>query len=98
MTGKNNPAARVERMFRIAMVPALIFLVVSTYVRVTSRPDPFWSELAMPLFFALLGARSIALPQPPDKKKAARTLGIVLIACAALILFLNLLDYFQGAN
>jgi hypothetical protein len=98
MTAQTGEAARVERMFRIAVVPVIILLVASLYVRFTTRPDPLWTEFAMPLLFALLGARSIVLPGPAEGRKAQRGVGILLIGCAALILLLRLLDHSQGAN
>jgi peptidoglycan/LPS O-acetylase OafA/YrhL len=92
MTGEKTEAARIERMFFVPLVGVAIFMVVSFYVRVTTDTDPFWTELATPLFFALLGARSIALPAPPEQRKGARFLGFLLIACAALIFLLNIFD------
>jgi len=92
------PASSTERLLVAALVLAAIFMVVSLYVRITTDSDPLWTEFATPLFFALLGVRSIARPAPPERRKAARGLGILLIVCAAVILSLNLLDYFQGAQ
>ena len=97
MTEKANEAARVDRMFLIAFVPVVVFMIASFYVRITTDTDPLWAEFAAPLFFALLGMRSLMVPVTPETRKGRRGIGIVLIVCAALILLLNLLDYFQGA-
>jgi peptidoglycan/LPS O-acetylase OafA/YrhL len=91
-------AARVERLFRIALVPLVLFLAASLYVRFTGDRDPLWTEFAMPVFFTALGVRALALPATPESGKSQRGVGILLIVCAALILLLHLLDHFQGSN
>jgi hypothetical protein len=98
MTEQSPEAARIDRMFLIVFVPVAIFMLVGLYVRITTDTDPLWTELGTPLFFALLGVRSMAVPAAPAERKMRRNMGILLIVCAALILFLNLLDHFQGAS
>jgi hypothetical protein len=92
VTERTLKAARIDRLFLIAFVPVIIFMMVSLYVRFTGNPDPLWTEFSMPLFLGLLGARSMAVPGPPESRKATRAAGVLLILCAALILLLTLLD------
>jgi peptidoglycan/LPS O-acetylase OafA/YrhL len=92
MSNSKREIAQVERTFLIASVAAAAFMVASIYVRVTSDTDPLWTEFASPIFFTILGVRAIALPSPPEQRKGSRALGSLLIACAAVILVLALLD------
>ena len=96
-TGKSPEAARIERLFLVATVPVLALMIASLYVRVTSDSRPFWTELSTPLFFALIGARAIAMPWSPETRKVSRIVGALLIAFAAFFFFLAIRD-FQGAN
>ena len=97
MSRTAEPDTRLARLFLIALVPAVLFFLVSAYVRITSDSDPLWTEFATPLFFALLGARALALPASPETRTASRWAGAVLIALSAIILILALADS-QGAN
>ena len=97
MTEKTSEAARIDRLFLIAFVPLVIYMCASLYVRVTTDEDPLWAELATPLFFAVLGLRSIVRPTTPEARKASRALGIMLVAAAAVLLVLILYNS-QGAN
>ena len=88
--------ARVERLFLFAFVPAIIFMLVSFYVRFTRDPDPLWSELAFPLFLVLMGVRSLVLPSPPETRKLMRGVGILLIILSVAVAILAIRDS-QGA-
>jgi hypothetical protein len=92
MTDNKSAPLPVERLITIAFVPALIFWAVSFYVRITTDTDPLWTEFATPLVFALLGAQTIARASSPGSQKGTRAIGILLVACAALILLLTILD------
>ncbi len=92
MTTETNAPRPVERLLTIVFVAAIIFWAVSFYVRITSDADPLWTEFATPLIFALLGAQTIARANSPGSQKGTRAVGILLVACAALILLLTILD------
>ena len=96
MTERTAETARIERLFMFAFVPALIFMIASLYVRVTSDPDPLWSEFATPIFLALVGARAIAVPGSPEASKTKRAIGFVLILFSAILLVLSISNS-QGA-
>jgi hypothetical protein len=97
MTEKTSEAARFDRLFLIAFVPAFIFMAAAFYVRFTREADPLWAELAPPLFLALLGLRTAFRPTVPEAAKSNRWVGLLLIflsvAIAALAIFNS-----QGAN
>ena len=95
MTDQENKA-RIERLFLFAFVPAIVFMLVAFYVRLTTDPDPLWSELAFPLFLVLMGARALVLPTEPDKRKLMRGVGILLIVLSVAVAFLAIRDS-QGA-
>ena len=78
-------AARIDRMFLIAFVPVILFMVVSFYVRITGENDPLWSEFATPLFCALLGVRALVMPAPPETRKVMRGVGAALLAITAVL-------------
>ncbi len=90
-------AARFDRKFMIVLVPALIFLIVSLYVRITSGTDPLWTELATPLFFGLIGVRLIMRPAPPESRKALAWVGYLLFVLSVILLALAISNS-QGAN
>ena len=85
MPEKTNEAARIDRLFLIAFVPAGLFFAAAMYVRLTSDPDPLWSELAAPLLFALLGLRTMMRPAAPELRKTNRSVGLLLIFVSALL-------------
>jgi hypothetical protein len=89
-------AARIERMFLFAFVPAAIFIAACLYVRVTSNPDPLWSEFGTPLFLSLVGLRAMVIPTAPESRKASRAVGALLIVLSAIVLFLAIRNS-QGA-
>ena len=96
MTARPPEAARIDRMFLIAFVPAVIFLLVSFYVRMTSNPDPLWSEFATPLLLSLVGLRAMLVPSRTSTRKAQRAVGLLLIVLSAVLLFLVIRNS-QGA-
>ncbi len=96
VTERTGDTARIERLFLIAFVPAVIFLLVSFYVRMTNNPDPLWSGVATPLLLALVGARAVMVPSPTATRKVSRSVGILLIVCSAILLVLTLFNS-QGA-
>ncbi len=63
-------SARFDRKAMVVLVPVLVLMLAGLYVRVTSDNDPLWTELTTPLFFGLVGARSILRPVPPETRKA----------------------------
>ena len=97
MTKRAEPAAGVERLFLVLLVPALIFWAATFYVRMTSDPDPLWTEFGTPLLFALLGARTILLPSATGSRNAHRFVGGLLIVLSVAILVLSIVNS-QGAN
>ena len=76
---RSEEARRIDRLFLIAFVPVIAFMLVSFYVRITSEQDPLWSEFATPLFCALLGVRALVIPVPPESRKVMRGVGLVLL-------------------
>ncbi len=90
-------AARFDRKMMVVVVPAVIFMLAGIYVRVTSDTDPLWAELTTPLFFGLLGARSIFRPAPPETRKANRMVGIVLVLVSVALAVLTISNSL-GAN
>jgi uncharacterized membrane protein len=97
MTEKTPEAARIDRLFLIAFVPAFIFMVVSFYVRFTRHDDPLWAELALPLFFALMGLRSVLRPTLPEAGNANRWVGFLLIFLSVVLAVLAISNS-QGAD
>jgi hypothetical protein len=96
MTDRASASLRTERLFLFAFVPAVIFLLVSFYVRMNSNPDPLWTEFATPLLLAMVGARAIAVPSATATRKTSRAIGILLIVLSAILLFLAIRNS-QGA-
>jgi len=80
-----DAAARVDRLFLFAFVPAFIFFAAAMYVRLTTDSDPLWSELAGPLLFALLGLRAVVRPTEPESRRTSRTVGYLLILVSAVL-------------
>ncbi|HLL58737.1 MAG TPA: hypothetical protein VK391_02475 [Allosphingosinicella sp.] len=97
MTDKTPEAARFDRLSAFVLVPAVIFMIVSLYVRIRTDTDPLWAELATPLFFALLGARSVLRPAPPESRKANKAVGILLLVLSVVLVVLTVSNS-QGAN
>ena len=97
MTEKKSDAARIDRLFLIAFVPAFIFLAAAFYVRLTSDEDPLWAELALPLFFALIGLRTVLRPTLPEAAKATRWVGFLLIFLSVALAVLAISNS-QGAK
>jgi hypothetical protein len=89
---RSDAAARVNRIFLLALVPAFFFWGAGAYVRITSDSEPLWTEFGTPLLLGLVGARTLALPEKPDAHISNRTMGMVLLVMSALILLLILLD------
>ncbi len=96
MTGRTSDAARIDRLFMIAFVPAIVFMVASLYVRMTSDPAPLWTEFSTPMFLALVGARAMAVPASPETRNTRRGVGLLLIVLSAILLFLAIRNS-QGA-
>ncbi len=84
--------ARIDRLFLFAFVPVIGLMLVGFYVRITSDPDPLWSELIFPLFLVLMGVRALVLPTEPDKRKLMRGVGILLIVLAVAVAVLAIYD------
>ena len=76
---RSEEARRIDRLFLIAFIPVIAFMLVSVYVRINGDPDPLWSEFATPLFCALLGVRALVIPVPPENRKVIRGVGAVLL-------------------
>ena len=85
MSGPANAAARMDRLFLFAFVPAFLFFAAAMYVRLTSDSDPLWSELAGPLLFALLGLRAVVRPTEPEMRRTTRWVGFLLIFVSAVL-------------
>ncbi len=90
-------AARFDRKWMVVLVPALLLMGAGLYVRFTSDADPLWAELMSPLFFGLVGARSILRPVPPETRKANRMVGILLVVASLLLAGLAIQNYL-GSN
>ena len=90
-------AERFDRQAMVVLVPTLILMLAGLYVRVTSDTDPLWAELTTPLFFGLVGARSIVRPAPPETRKASKMVGILLVV-ASLVLAVLAVTNFYGVN
>jgi hypothetical protein len=90
-------AASFDRKSMVVLVPALLLMVAGLYVRITTDEDPLWADLTTPLFFALIGARSILRPTPPETRKANRYVGILLIIVSVVLAVLAITNS-QGAN
>lgn len=97
MTERTSEAAPIERAFRIALIPAFIFLVAALYVRLTTDTSPLWAELAGPILFGLLGLRSILRPSAPETRKINRGVGYLLLFLSALLAALVIYNS-QGAS
>ena len=82
---RSEEAKRIDRLFLIAFVPVVAFMLVSFYVRINSDEDPLWSEFATPLFCVLLGVRALVIPVPPEGRKVMRGVGVVLLLLTALL-------------
>ncbi len=90
-------SARFDRKAMVVLVPVLVLMLAGLYVRVTSDEDPLWAELTTPLFFGLVGARSILRPAPPETRTANRMVGILLVIVSAVLAVLAVQN-FLGAN
>jgi lipopolysaccharide export LptBFGC system permease protein LptF len=97
MMEKKSEAERIDRLFLIAFVPAFIFMAAAFYVRFTRDDDPLWSELALPLFFGLLGLRAVLRPTLPEAAKATRWVGFLLIFLSVVLAVLAISNS-QGAK
>ena len=82
---RSEEARRIDRLFLIAFIPVVAFMLVSFYVRINSNPDPLWSEFATPLFCALLGVRALVIPVQPESRKVMRGVGAVLLLLTAIL-------------
>lgn len=85
MAQQSEEAKRLDRLFLIAFVPVIAFMLVSFYVRITGENDPLWSEFATPLFCTLLGVRALVMPAPPETRKVMRGVGIALLLITAAL-------------
>ena len=92
-----SAAAAFDRKTAPVLVVALALMIAGLYIRVTSDTDPLWTELTTPLFFALIGARSILRPAPPETRKVARSIGILLII-ASIVLAVLAVNNSLGAS
>ena len=90
MSQRTPEAARIDRLFLIAFVPVILFMLASFYVRLTSDDDPLWSEFATPLFCTLLGVRALVLPVPPESRKVMRGVGAVLLLLTAILVTITI--------
>jgi FtsH-binding integral membrane protein len=97
MTEKTPEAARIDRLFLIAFVPAFVFMAAAFYVRFTREDDPLWAELALPLFFALIGLRTALRPTAPEAAKTNRWVGFLLIFLSVVLAVLAISNS-QGAK
>ena len=97
MTEKTSEAARFDRLFAIAFVPAFIFMAAAFYVRFTREDDPLWAELAPPLFFALIGLRTAFRPTLPEAARANRWVGFLLVFLSVVLAALAISNS-QGAK
>ena len=95
-TPETPAAARFDRRFAFAAIPAGLFLLACLYVRLTSDADPLWSEFGTPLFLGLLGIRGLARPSPPETRKTNRAVGALLLVLSAIIVVLAIAQS-QGA-
>jgi hypothetical protein len=84
-----SAAAAFDRKTAPLLIVALAVMIAGIYVRVTSDTDPLWAELTTPLFFALLGARSIFRPAPPETRKAGKMVGILLVVASIVLAVLT---------
>ena len=90
-------AARFDRQAMVVLVPTLILMLAGLYVRMTTDEDPLWAELTTPLFFGLVGARSILRPVQPEYRSTSKWVGILLVV-ASVVLAVLAIQNFQGAN
>ena len=96
MTDRTSDTARLERLFLIAFVPLVMFMIAGLYVRMTTDPDPLWTEFAVPLLLATVGLRALVIPSPPATRNTSRGVGILLMVLSAILLFLAIRNS-QGA-
>ena len=97
MKQQTPEAARIDRLFLMAGIPVVIFMLVSFYVRIGTDDDPLWSEFATPMFMALIAIRALVIPTTPELRKLTRGVGAVLLVLTAIILILAILES-QGAK
>lgn len=97
MTERTAEAARIDRLFLIASIPAFIFFAACMYVRFTTDNDPLWSELGTPVLFTLLGVRTMVRPTAPESRNTNRAIGLLLVILSAVLAGLAIYN-FQGAN